>query len=153
MQHPEPFNQIQDIKIHIKILFFSICQGNHLFHAHYDIHPHHFPSTFFPSTRVESTIFPNSFLKGSVPPPQSPPLFPKPFFGTFLFVTQKRKIPREGLVKSDGGAPSHKAIAGQIREEKKNLSSKGLSPALTTDFPWEQRITQSRQTIYVVCRL
>ena len=44
--------------------------------------------------------------------------------GTFLCVTQKRKVPIEGWVKVDGIPPSYKAMAGQVGEAGKNRSSK-----------------------------
>ena len=41
--------------------------------------------------------------------------------GTFLCVTQKRKVPIEGWVKVDGIPPSYKAMAGQVGEAGKKV--------------------------------
>ncbi len=48
----------------------------------------------------------------------------------FCAIEWHKKVPIKGLEKGDGVPPPHKAMAGQVGEEGKNLSSKGLFPLL-----------------------
>ena len=50
--------------------------------------------------------------------------------GIYLFAAQKDKCQEKVWKKKGGVPPSHKAMAGQVEEGKKDLSSKGLFPLL-----------------------